>query len=85
MLPDEGSGLTVVYSDSDDGTRQKRLIATSNLEFGRTWTIGSVSPIGPRRAACVVDGPRCARRSRRCAAIRASCSGICPPEFDGNP
>ena len=46
VLPDEGKGLTVVYSDSDDGARQKRLIATSSFQFGRPWTIGSVTPIG---------------------------------------
>ena len=56
VLPDEGTGLTVVYSDSDDGARQKRLIATSNFRFGRTWTIGSVSTIGPLRAPCVETG-----------------------------
>jgi hypothetical protein len=56
VLPADGGGLTVVYSDSDDGTRQKRLIATSNLRFGRPWTIGSVTPIGPSQATCVVTG-----------------------------
>jgi len=55
-LPDEGKGLTVVYSDSDDGVRQKRLIATSNLQFGRPWTVGGVTAIGRKRASCVVDG-----------------------------
>jgi hypothetical protein len=50
VLPDEGKGLTVVYSDSDDGARQKRLIATSNLQFGLPWTIGGVTPIGKNRA-----------------------------------
>jgi len=56
VLPDEGRGLTVVYSDSDDGARQKRLIATSRLTFGRTWTVGSVTTIARERATCVVDG-----------------------------
>jgi hypothetical protein len=56
VLPGEGHGLTVVYSDSDDGVRQKRLIATSQLRFGRPWTIGSTSAIGQQRATCVVDG-----------------------------
>jgi hypothetical protein len=55
-LPNEGRGLTVVYSDSDDGARQKRLIASSRLTFGRTWTIGAVTPIARQRATCVVDG-----------------------------
>ena len=56
VLPDEGKGLTVVYSDSDDGVRQKRLIATSHLTFGRTWTVGSVTSIARQRASCVVEG-----------------------------
>jgi hypothetical protein len=56
VLPAEGAGLTVVYSDSDDGARQKRLIATSELELGKTWTIGHVTAIGGKRATCVVDG-----------------------------
>ena len=56
VLPGNPTGLTVVYSDSDDGTRQKRLIATSNLTFGRPWTIGSVTAIGRQRARCVADG-----------------------------
>jgi hypothetical protein len=56
VLPADGGGLTVVYSDSDDGARQKRLIATSNLRFGRPWTIGGVTPIGPSQATCVVTG-----------------------------
>jgi len=56
VLASEGDGLTVVYSDSDDGVRQKRLIATSQLRFGRPWTIGSVSVIGKQRATCIVAG-----------------------------
>jgi hypothetical protein len=35
-----GPRFTVVYSDSDDGTHQKRLIATSDLVFGKWWTLG---------------------------------------------
>jgi hypothetical protein len=56
VLPGNPTSLTVVYSDSDDGVRQKRLIATSNLVFGRTWTVGSVTAIARQRAVCVVDG-----------------------------
>ena len=84
VLPDEGKGLTVVFSDSDDGARQKRLIATSQLEFGRTWTIGSVTPIGAGRATCVVDGvalrPKVAPLRRGGLLFRDL-----PSEFDGNP
>jgi hypothetical protein len=57
-LSGKETGLTVVYSDSDDGVRQKRLIATSNLTFGRPWTVGSVTAIARQRATCVVDGGR---------------------------
>jgi hypothetical protein len=56
VMPDPGKGLTVVYSDSDDGVRQKRLIATSYLAFGRPWTVGRVTSIARKRATCVVDG-----------------------------
>ena len=56
VMPGRETGLTVVYSDSDDGVRQKRLIATSNLTFGRTWTVGNVTSIARQRASCVVDG-----------------------------
>jgi hypothetical protein len=55
VLPKESHGLTVVYSDSDDGAHQKRLIATSRLVFGRPWTIGAVRPIARQRAVCIAD------------------------------
>ena len=84
VLPDEGTGLTVVYSDSDDGARQKRLIATSKLEFGRTWTIGGVTTIGAGRATCVVTGgalrPKVAPRRRYPGLLFKNL----PPEFDGD-
>jgi hypothetical protein len=61
-LPDwfdaKTSGLTVVYSDSDDGKTQKRLIATSELQFGRRHTIGRARAIAPREATCAVTGGR---------------------------
>lgn len=40
----EGVGplRTIVYSDSDDGTGQERLIATSDVEYGEGMTIGEV-------------------------------------------
>lgn len=36
--------ITVVYSDSDDGKRQKRLIATSTVVRGWAVTLGEVKP-----------------------------------------
>ena len=41
VLPKEGPGLTVVYSDSDDGVQAKRHIATSQLVPGKWWTLGT--------------------------------------------
>ena len=35
-----GPRFTLVYSDSDDGVHQERLIATSPLAFGKWWTLG---------------------------------------------
>jgi len=82
VLPDEGKGLTVVYSDSDDGARQKRLIATSNLQFGLPWTIGGLTPIGKNRATCVLDGaalrPKVAPLGRATGLLFRNL----PPEFD---
>jgi hypothetical protein len=47
-----GPSFTVVYSDSDDGRHQKRLIATSALEYGKWWTFGEV-PDEQEGASCV--------------------------------
>jgi hypothetical protein len=48
--------LTVVYSDSDDGKRQKRLISTSQLEPGRGETLGELWEVDPGQATCVDRG-----------------------------
>lgn len=48
------SGITVVYSDSDDGATQKHLIATSALAYGKRWTLGHARAIAPREATCAV-------------------------------
>lgn len=37
-----GPRFTLVYSDSDDGIHQERLIATSELVFGKWWTMGEM-------------------------------------------
>jgi hypothetical protein len=44
--------VTLVYSDSDDGRRQERLIATSALEFGHAWTLGEAWAPPPNRVRC---------------------------------
>ena len=48
-----GPWFTAVYSDSDDGVRQKRLIATSALVFGQWWTFGD-GPDGEQSKSCTV-------------------------------
>jgi len=50
------SSLTVVYSDSDDGLRQKRLIATSQIEHGHVKSLGHIRDVEPDVASCVVKG-----------------------------
>jgi hypothetical protein len=49
-------GLTVAYSDSDDGARQKSLVATSKLVFGRQETLGRVERLPT--TSCVVRSGR---------------------------
>lgn len=44
-LPEGVSALTVVYSDTDDGQGQERLIATSRLRHGDGTTLGAVRPL----------------------------------------
>ncbi len=46
--------VSVVYSDSDDGTRQKSLIATSRLSFGNSRSLGGLLRIDPDTAICAV-------------------------------
>ena len=47
-----GTPFTIVYSDSDDGRRQKRLIATSALSYGKWWTFGE-APAAQEGASCI--------------------------------
>jgi hypothetical protein len=48
--------LTVVYSDSDDGKKQERLIGTSAVAFGKAATLGELFTVPEARASCVLDG-----------------------------
>jgi len=61
--------ITLVYSDSDDGVQQERLIATSELAFGKPWTFGVLRTIAADRAVCDVAAgtltPRLTRHFRR--------------------
>jgi len=52
-LPGDFEAVTVVYSDSDDGKSQERLIATSPVKFGRSETLGSFQLVPPAKASCV--------------------------------
>jgi hypothetical protein len=56
QLPRGRERITLVYSDSDDGKRQERLIATSVLKFGAGYTLGARLPIDAREAVCEVVG-----------------------------
>jgi hypothetical protein len=53
---DDGTAMTIVYSDSDDGLRQKRLIATSQIERGHLLSLGHVRDVDPDVASCVLKG-----------------------------
>lgn len=44
--------ITVVYSDSDDGRFQERLIATSALLPGKNETLGEIQPLAKEAAQC---------------------------------
>jgi hypothetical protein len=54
---EEPASIGVVYSDSDDGKKQKRLIATADLVRGRPDTLSGYWTIDPQVATCAVkDG-----------------------------
>jgi hypothetical protein len=57
--------LTVVYSDSDDGKTQERLIATSQLKFNVSATLGRLRPISREEAVCEVVGGRLEHKPTR--------------------
>jgi hypothetical protein len=56
QLPPGRERITIVYSDSDDGKQQERLIATSVLKFGAGYTLGARLPIDAKDAVCDVAG-----------------------------
>lgn len=51
-LPEAYDALTIVYSDSDSGNRQDRLIATSNLRYRDQFTLGQTREIRPETGTC---------------------------------
>jgi hypothetical protein len=56
-LPKGFRGVSVVYSDSDAGQKQERMLATSPLKFARPETLNAVRLVLPVEATCGVrDG-----------------------------
>ena len=53
-LPPSFDAVSVVYSDSDDGKSQKRLIGTSKLKLGVADTLGTWWVVKPEQAVCEV-------------------------------
>lgn len=54
-IPPQYDGLSIVYSDSDDGKSQNRLIATSAVKYRDQFSIGAVRNIAPERGSCQVE------------------------------
>ncbi len=65
IAPPAPQGITVVFSDSDDGKAQERLLATSQLVFGKAATLGRLWPVDPKDAVCVVEHGALDRRLTR--------------------
>jgi hypothetical protein len=54
-LPKNMPTFTLVYSDSDDGISQERLIATSDLKFGKVQSMGRMGDVINRKfGQCVL-------------------------------
>lgn len=57
VLPKPFKGISVLYSDSDSGKKQERLLGTSAVKFPRPETLNAVQPVDPKQATCEVrDG-----------------------------
>jgi hypothetical protein len=50
------SRMALVYSDSDDGQKQKALLSTSTLTFASEVSFGPWQAIAPTEATCTLDG-----------------------------
>ncbi len=50
--------LTVVFSDTDDGLAQERLIATSTLRFGDAHSLGQTMALEERGGLCSRSAPK---------------------------
>lgn len=53
-LPKGFRSVSVSYSDSDEGKKQERMVATSPLKFARPETLNAVRLVLPDEATCVV-------------------------------
>ena len=53
-LRNNSKAITVVYSDSDDGKKQKRMIASSKLSYGKLASLGGAQVVDPKLALCRV-------------------------------
>lgn len=57
VFVDKPGRITVVFSDSDDGESKERLIATSEIEHGNTWTLGKAAALPLGQNTCpVING-----------------------------
>ena len=55
-LPKGFRGLAVIYSDSDEGKKQERMLATGPVKFARPETVNAVRLVLPEEATCAVRG-----------------------------
>ena len=55
-LPAEAKSVTVIYSDSDDGQKQERLLSTSDFKFATVQTMGNIVDLDAKYATCKEDG-----------------------------
>jgi hypothetical protein len=55
-LPKGFRSASVLYSDSDEGKKQERMLGTSPLKFARPETLNAVRLVLPDEATCAVRG-----------------------------
>ena len=54
-LPEQPGSITLVYSDTDDGKTQERLLATSPIKMGKGHTLGRLHRVSENAATCVTE------------------------------
>ena len=54
-IPEQPGSLTLVYSDTDDGKTQKRLLATSPIKMGKGHTLGRLHRVSENIATCATE------------------------------